>query len=263
MTQMIGIIGSGMIGSQVARLAVAAGFDVILSNSRGSETLADLVAELGERAHAATPADIARESDVVVASIPFGAYKMLPAEALADRIVLDTMNYYPGRDGEMAEVTTDTIATSELVQQHLVRSHVVRALNNMDWIRLLKRARPAGAFDRSAVPVAGDDADAKAVVARFLDAIGYDAVDMGPLAESWRSEPTTPVYVRPYIGEIPADLTPETQRSWFPEAPGAEVSAARVETLVAAADRHDQMFGSMTPQWAPRLDRREAGHEPA
>jgi 8-hydroxy-5-deazaflavin:NADPH oxidoreductase len=87
-----------------------------------------------------------------------------------------------------------------------------------DWVRLFKRARPAGAPDRSALPIAGDNADAVTAVARFLDAIGYDAVDMGPLAQSWRSEPTMPVYVMPYIGEIPADLTPETERSWFLQA---------------------------------------------
>jgi 8-hydroxy-5-deazaflavin:NADPH oxidoreductase len=244
MTQTIGFIGSGMISSQLARLAIAAGFDVSLSNSRGPETLADLVAELGDHAHAATPVDVARESDLVVASIPFVAYSKLPADALAGKVVIDTMNFYPERDGEMAEVTTDTVATSELVQRHLDRSQVVRALNNLDWVRLFKRARPAGASDRSAVPIAGDDVDAKAAVARFIEAIGYDVVDMGPLAESWRSQPTAPVYVRPYIGDIPADLTTETERSWFLEAPGAAVPAAQVEELVAQAVRHDRMHGS-------------------
>jgi 8-hydroxy-5-deazaflavin:NADPH oxidoreductase len=136
MTQTIGIIGSGMIGGQVARLAIAAGLNVILSNSRAPETLANLVAELGEHARAATPAEAAREGDLVVASIPFVAYRKLPAEALSGKIVIDTMNYYPERDGEIPAVKTDTIATSELVQRHLAHSHVVRALNNVDWVRL-------------------------------------------------------------------------------------------------------------------------------
>jgi 8-hydroxy-5-deazaflavin:NADPH oxidoreductase len=244
MTQTIGFIGSGMISSQLARLAIAAGLGVSLSNSRGPETLADLVAELGDRAHAATPVDVARESDLVVASIPFVAYSKLPTEALAGKVVIDTMNFYPERDGEMAEVKTETVATSELVQRHLARSQVVRALNNLDWVRLFKRARPAGAADRSAVPIAGDHAEAKVAVARFIEAIGYDVVDMGPLAESWRSQPTAPVYVRPYIGEIPADLTTETERSWFLEAPGAAVPSAQVEELLAQATRHDRMHGS-------------------
>jgi 8-hydroxy-5-deazaflavin:NADPH oxidoreductase len=244
MTQTIGFIGSGMISSQLARLAIAAGFDVILSNSRGPETLADLVAELGDRARAATPVEVARASDLVVASIPFVVYSKLPADALAGKVVIDTMNFYPERDGEMAEVKTETVATSELVQRHLARSQVVRALNNLDWVRLFKRARPAGAADRSAVPIAGDHAEAKVAVARFIEAIGYDVVDMGPLAESWRSQPTAPVYVRPYIGEIPADLTTETERSWFLEAPGAAVPSAQVEELLAQATRHDRMHGS-------------------
>jgi 8-hydroxy-5-deazaflavin:NADPH oxidoreductase len=171
MTQTIGIIGSGMIGGQVARLAVAAGFDVVLSNSRGPETLADLVAALGDRARAATPEQAACDGDPVVASVPFVAYAKLPVDALAGKPVIDTMNYYPERDGDMPEVATDWIASSELVQRWLAGAHVVKALNNMDWVRLLRRARPAAAADRSALPLAGDDAAAKATVARFVEAI--------------------------------------------------------------------------------------------
>jgi predicted dinucleotide-binding enzyme len=245
MVQTIGFIGSGMISSQVARLATAAGFKVILSNSRGPETLADLVAELGELARAATPEEAARNADLVVASIPLGAYQKLPAEALAGKIVIDTMNYYPERDGDMPEVATDKISTSELVQRHLSGAHVVRALNNMDFVRLHNRARPVGAPDRSALPIAGDDANAKAVVAAFLERIGYDAVDIGPLAESWRSEPTTPVYVAPYLGKPPTGLSADNARSWFMTAPGAVVSIETVKSLVAQAVRHDKMFGDV------------------
>jgi predicted dinucleotide-binding enzyme len=247
MVQTIGFIGSGMISSQVARLATAAGFNVILSNSRGPETLADLVAELGCQARAATADEAARDADLVVASIPFGAYRKLPVEALAGKIVIDTMNYYPERDGDMPEVATDKISTSELVQRHLARAHVVRALNNMDWVRLRSRARPTGADDRSALPIAGDDANAKAVVASFLERIGYDAVDMGPLAESWRSEPTTPVYVAPYLGNPPSGLNAEEARSWFLTAPGAHVSIEAANTLIQRAVRHDKMFGDVRP----------------
>ena len=178
MTQTIGIIGTGMIGGQLARLSVAAGLNVILSNSRSPDSITDLVGELGERARAATPPDAVRASDLVVAAIPFGVYTKLPAEALVGKIVIDTMNY-PERDGIMPEVKTDTISTSELVQRHLSESYVIKALNNLDYIRLVTCARPKGSSDRSAVPVAGDNAEAKAVVMQFVDAIGYDAVDMG------------------------------------------------------------------------------------
>jgi predicted dinucleotide-binding enzyme len=243
--QAIGFIGSGMISGQLARLAIAAGFKVILSNSRSPETLGKLVAELGEAARAAAPEEAAREADLVVASIPFASYKKLSAEALAGKIVVDTMNYYPERDGEMSEVQTDRTSTSELVQQHLAQSRVVGAANNVDWVRLHGRARLGDASDRSALPIAGDDAHSKACVKQFINAIGYDTVDMGGLAESWRSEPTMPVYVMPYIGEIPTDLTPETERDWFLSAPGAAVSADQVKELVKQAKRHDKMFGSL------------------
>jgi predicted dinucleotide-binding enzyme len=129
MVQTIGSIGSGMISSQVARLSTAAGYDAILSNSRGPETLAVLVAELGSRTRAATSHEAARGADLVVLSIPLGAYQKLPADALAGKIVIDTMNYYPDRDGDMPEVATDKISTSELVQRHLAGAYVVRALN--------------------------------------------------------------------------------------------------------------------------------------
>ncbi|RKG98311.1 oxidoreductase [Corallococcus carmarthensis] len=247
MTQTIGFIGSGAISSQVARLAVAAGMDVILSNTRGPESLSALISELGNRARAATPAEAARDAELVVASIPFYAYSKLSAEALAGKVVIDTMNYYPERDGHMPEIDTARVATSELVQRHLSRSRVVRALNNMDWVRLRSRARPVGASDRSALPIASDDAEAKAAVSGFLGAIGYDAVDLGPLADSWRSEPTTPVYVLPYLGTVPSDVRPEAARAWFLQAPGAPVSVQQVKTLVARAVRHERMFGDVGP----------------
>jgi 8-hydroxy-5-deazaflavin:NADPH oxidoreductase len=245
MTQTIGIIGSGMIGGQLARLSVAAGFDVILSNSRSPDSITDLVRELGERGRAATPPDAARASDLVVAAIPFGVYTKLPAEALVGKIVIDTMNYYPERDGIMREEKTDTISTSELVQRHLSESYVVKAFNNMDYIRLFACARPKGSRERSAVPVAGDNVEAKTVVMQFIDTIGYDAVDMGRLADSWRSEPTTPVYVFPYIVKSQGRLTPEEADSYFMQAPGAVVTSEQVKALLAKAVRHDKMAGFM------------------
>jgi 8-hydroxy-5-deazaflavin:NADPH oxidoreductase len=194
-----------------------------------------------------TAGEAARAADLVVASVPFRAYRKLPAAELVGKIVIDTMNYYPERDGDMPEVATDKITTSELVQRHLPGAQVVRGINNMDWVRLLSRARPAGAPDRSALPIAGEDEQAKAAVASFLDKIGYDAVDIGPLAESWRSGPSTPVYVTPYIGEIPPDVPEADARNWFLQAPGAPVPAELVKTLVGRAVRHDKMVGDVRP----------------
>ncbi|MEV7869059.1 NADPH-dependent F420 reductase [Streptomyces sp. NPDC088124] len=233
----LGLIGTGMIGGGLARLAVAAGLDVVLSNSRGPETLTELVTELGGHARAATPAEAARAGDLVVATIPLRAYPRLSAADLAGKIVIDTMNYYPERDDRIAELDAAERTSSEMVQRHLAGSRVVKAFNNIDFRRLVTSARPAGATDRSALPVAGDDADAKARVAELLDLIGYDAVDIGTLAESWRSEPGTSGYVRPYMGARPQGMDEEAQRRWFFESPGVPVGVDRVRELAATTDR--------------------------
>lgn len=234
MTQTIGFIGSGMIGGALARLAVAAGLNVVVSNSRGPDTLGDLVDELGERARAAVPAEAARAGDLVVATVPLRAYDRLPVEALAGRTVIDTMNYYPDRDGRIAELDSGELTSSALVQRHLEGAHLVKAFNNIDFRRLFTSARAA---DRSALPVAGDDPAAKADVARLLDVLGYDAVDIGTLADSWRSEPNTPVYVQPYMAGRPEGLSEEETGRWFFETPGVPVLAVRVKELTDAAVR--------------------------
>lgn len=197
----IGLIGSGHIGGTVARLAVAAGYDVVLSNSRGPETLSALVSELGPRARAATPIEAARAGDLVVVTVPLRAYRSVPVEPLAGKVVIDTNNYYPGRDGRIAELDDGTATVSGLLQQHLGTARVVKGFNNIYFKHLLSLARPAGATDRSALPIAGDDAAAKAVVTAFLDRIGYDAVDAGSLAESWRFERDMPAYGVPYASK--------------------------------------------------------------
>ena len=194
----VGFIGSGMIGGTVARLSVAAGHDVIMSNSRGPDTLQDLVADLGPRARAATGKEAAAEAGLVVVSIPLRAYASLPAGALAGKVVMDTCNYYPQRDGHIADLDSGALTSSELVQRQVPEAAVVKVFNNLFFKHLASLARPSGAAGRSALPIAGDSDAAKSVVTAYLDAIGYDAVDAGPLAESWRQEPGTPVYGAPY-----------------------------------------------------------------
>ncbi|WUB61107.1 NAD(P)-binding domain-containing protein [Streptomyces sp. NBC_00582] len=236
MTKTVGLIGSGHIGGAVARLAVAAGLDVVLSNSRGPESLAPLVGELGPRARAATPEEAARAADLVVASVPLAAYERLPADALAGRTVIDTMVYYPYRDGAIEELDEGPLTSSGLVQRHLAGSRVVKTFANVDFLRLFTLARPAGAPDRSALAVAGDDPAAKAEVTGFLDVIGYDTADIGTLADSWRIGPNTPVHVQPYLGPRPEGRTDAEERArWFFQAPGVPVPTARVRELAAAA----------------------------
>lgn len=194
----LGLIGSGNIGSTLARLAIDAGYDVVLSNSRGPETLVDLVGALGDRARAATAEEAAAAGDLVVVTIPLKAYLDLPVEPLAGKVVVDTGNYYPQRDGQIAELDDESTTTSELVQAHLIGAKVVKAFNNIYFRHLAELARPSGSDDRSALPIAGDDRQAKAAVVRLLDDIGYDAVDAGPLAEGWRFQRDTAAYGAPY-----------------------------------------------------------------
>lgn len=194
----LALIGSGNIGSTLARLAVAAGYDVVLSNSRGPETLADLVAELGPRARAATAADAAAAGDLVVVTVPLKAYRAVPVEPLAGKVVIDTNNYYPERDGQVPALDEKRTTTSELLAEHLPTSHVVKAFNNIFFKTLGSLARPAGAPDRATLLIAGDDMAAKATVTGFLDAIGYDALDAGTLADSWRFERDMPAYAGAY-----------------------------------------------------------------
>ncbi|QCW50981.1 NADPH-dependent F420 reductase [Nocardioides dongxiaopingii] len=197
----IGLIGAGNIGSTVARLAVDAGHDVVLSNSRGPETLADLVAELGPHARAATAAEAAAAGDLVVVTVPLKAYREVPVEPLAGKVVIDTNNYYPERDGRIAELDDESTTTSELLQAHLPTSHVVKGFNNIYFEHLRSLARPAGDPERSVLAIAGDDDGAKQTVTAFLDSIGYDAHDVGPLAEGWRFQRDTTAYTGAYVDD--------------------------------------------------------------
>jgi len=194
----VGLIGSGRIGSTVARLAIAAGYDAVLSNSRGPETLRDVVESLGPRARAATGDEAAVLSDLVVVAVPVKAYQALPAEALAGRLVLDAGNYYPPRDGNVPELDDKSLTSSAYLRRSVPGAEVVKVFNNIFFKHLQNLARPAGSAYRSCLPIAGDSAAAKETVAEFLDAIGYEALDYGTLAESWRQEPGTPAYGAPY-----------------------------------------------------------------
>ncbi|MFG1609222.1 NADPH-dependent F420 reductase [Actinoplanes sp. NPDC049265] len=243
----LGIIGAGAIGTTLARQAIAAGIDVVLANSRGPETLTATVAQLGARARAATPEGAARAGDLVVVSIPLGAYQQLPATALAGRVVLDTSNYYATRDGHRPALDAGEITTSELVQQHLAEAKLVKAFNNISDHHIPVLARPPGAADRSALPIAGDDPRAKASAAELISRLGFDTVDAGPLAESWRFEPETDAYTVPYCADPDALRTAwaqlaEAVRSGttpqMPAAdPGAPLPAARLRTLLAGTSR--------------------------
>jgi predicted dinucleotide-binding enzyme len=194
----IGIIGSGKVGGTAAALLAAAGHEVALSNRRGPDSLREEVERLGPGARAATPAEAAAFGEVVIVAIPFGAYRDLPADALAGRIVVDAGNYYPGRDGHIEALDAGTTTSSELVAGHLPGARVVKAFNTIHYARLRDEGRPRGAPDRLAIPLAGDDPEAKALVARLIDEMGFEPVDTGSLAEGGRrQQPGSPIYGRP------------------------------------------------------------------
>jgi hypothetical protein len=194
----VGFIGSGQIGSAIARLAIAAGHQVMLSNSRGPETLADTAAELGPRASAATSGEAAAAGDIVVVTVPVKAFPNVPAAPLAGKTVIDTCNYGPERDGHIPELDSKSLTSSELLLRYIPDAMLVKAFNNIFFKHLLSLARPVGAADRSYLPIAGDSATAKAAVTEFIESLGYSVVDAGPLADSWRQATGTPVWGTPY-----------------------------------------------------------------
>jgi predicted dinucleotide-binding enzyme len=190
----IGFIGAGHIGSQVARLASSRGYPVVISNSRTPDTLAGLVQELGPNARAATAAEAAAAGDIVVVTIPLKNYRDVPVAPLAGKIVIDTNNYYPQRDGHIPELDNESTTTAELLQAHLPASKVVKAFNHIYAAELTTHGQPAGSANRRALVIAGDDAAAKLVVTNLLDEFGFDTVDAGPLKEGWRIQRDTPGY---------------------------------------------------------------------
>ena len=191
----IGIVGAGNIGGTLAGHFTRAGHEVAVSNSRGPETLQDLVAELGERARAVTPPEAIEFGEIVVVSVPFGRFRELPPEHAEGKVVIDTNNYYPNRDGHFKELDTDRTTSSELLQAHMKGARVVKAFNAIYWGRLRDLGRPAGDPERIGIPISGDDEKAKRIVAGLIDEIGFEAVDAGTLAEGGRQhQPGTPVY---------------------------------------------------------------------
>ena len=197
----ISTIGAGNIGGQLARLAAANGYSVVVSNSRGPETLTDLVDEIGSSASAATVQGAAEAGDIVIVTVPLAAIDTLPVDALAGKIVIDTNNYYPQRDGNIAELDDESTTVSEILQRKLPTSKVVKAFNHIGAADLTTAGTPSGTAGRRALIVAGDDAEAKATVTSLIDSFGFDVVDAGPLAEGWRIQRDTPGYGVPSTAE--------------------------------------------------------------
>jgi predicted dinucleotide-binding enzyme len=202
----IAIIGSGKIGGTAAKLFAATGHEVAIGNSRGPASLTSLVGEIGSHARAATVEDAAGFGKVVLVAIPFGKYRTLPAAALSGKVVIDAMNYYPERDGQ---IDLSTLTSSELVARYLAGARVVKAFNTMYFETLAGQGRPGRPIDdRLVLFLAGDDADAKAIVSHLIEEIGFAPIDSGSLSNGGRlQQPGSAIYNRPMnAGEARAAL---------------------------------------------------------
>lgn len=190
----IGIIGAGEVGSNIARAAVASGYDVVIANSRGPDTLGRLVEELGPSARAATAAGAAAAGDFVVVAVPLKLVNDMPAAELAGKVVIDTNNYMPWRDGHYPIIDGGEKSEHEIRQEQLPRSKVVKAFTHIQAPRINLWGRPGGSPDRLALSASSDFPEALEIVARLYDEFGFDTVDNSPLSESWRTRPGQPAW---------------------------------------------------------------------
>jgi 8-hydroxy-5-deazaflavin:NADPH oxidoreductase len=209
----IGIIGSGHVGSNLAQAAVARGYDVVLSNSQGPGSLTSLVSDLGPHAKAATPAQAAAAGDFAIVAIPVTTIGQVPVEPLAGKVVIATINYFPQRDGRIAEIDNGTATVPGLLQAHLPASRVVRAFSMINAAEMSGDGHPEGDPKRRALALAGDDPVAKQLVASLYNEFGFDALDIGGLDESWRLDAGQPAFVtRQNLAELKANVA-EAKRS--------------------------------------------------
>ena len=227
----IGIIGSGDIGSGIARLAIAAGYEVLIANSRGPASLQGLIDELGPQARSGDVREAAEFGEIPVLAIPLGAYPALPEGVLAGKAILSTGNYYLGRDGRIPQLDALELTTAEL-EQLLPGSVVVKAFNNIFSHHIPALAAPV---PRTALAIFGDDEKAKAGISTIVDELDFEPLDAGTLAESWRTEPESGAYTPIYAADLAITELGITSPHWV----RAPVTGDQLRQLVARSQRAD------------------------
>ena len=190
----LGIIGSGRLGTAIAKQALKAGYDVRIANSRGPGSLSLILKVLLQGASAATVEDTIADSDIVVLAIPLGQYKRLTPAVFAGKIVIDAMNYWPPTEGDIAEFMDPHVTSSEYIQSHFPKANVVKTLNHIAYSELEQHSRSVGEAERRAIALAGNSPSAKQAVMIFIHDLGFDAVDMGNLSAGRKFQPDTPLF---------------------------------------------------------------------
>jgi 8-hydroxy-5-deazaflavin:NADPH oxidoreductase len=208
----IGVIGAGHIGRSFSLAAIAKGYEIVIANNSGPETLGELVSELGPKARAATPADAAQSGAFAILAIPLPGAAALPVEPLTGKVVLTTCNYFAKRDGPIAEIDSGELTVPQYLWARMPTSKLVRAFNHLDAAAIASDGTPAGTPDRRALGYAGDDPGAKKLAADLYEEFGFDAVEVGGLADAWRLDVDQPAFVvRQNADELRTSLAKATR----------------------------------------------------
>lgn len=241
----IGFIGIDPISAALARFSVKVGWEVIVSDIIGPHQPDPLAAALGNSARADSAEECANESDLVVIAVPLERISSLPASALRGKVVADTTNYFPQVSGHIKELDDKAMTSSEYVQRAIEGAHVVKAFYNIDRWHLENGPRQFGSADRWALPIAGDDDSANAQVARWMGMIGFDPIYCGRLADTWRIQAGTSVFILPYVGFPPTSLTKEERRVWYRWDRSATVREDTIKKLAESTPKDVRPYAAL------------------